>query len=189
MSTHECSVAGCEGRVKCRSLCPRHYLKLREFGSPTAGRDNRVGPLEKRLRSSTVINAETGCYEWSGSRNARGYGVISWEGKSILVHRATYEQAHGDLVPGQIVCHKCDNPACLNPSHLFAGTDADNMQDKARKGRAAKKLTADDVVQIRARLSSGGSLLVVARAHGICKSTVAAIRDRRTWDHITELPA
>lgn len=80
------------------------------------------------------VDPSTGCWNWTRAKR-KGYGVISFNGRQYAAHRASYEVANGGIPNGLHICHSCDNPACINPSHLFAGTHKDNMLDKETKGR------------------------------------------------------
>ena len=80
------------------------------------------------------------CWLWTGHRNEDGYGTLGWQYKQYSAHRLSYEIAYGAIPPGLCVCHRCDNPPCVRPDHLFLGTQADNMRDRYRKGRYGKEV-------------------------------------------------
>lgn len=77
-----------------------------------------------------------GCWEWQAFRGWKGYGQIAYKGKNAAAHRVMYALTHGPIPDGYMVCHKCDNPPCCNPGHLWVGTMSDNALDSAKKGRA-----------------------------------------------------
>ena len=91
--------------------------------------------LLARLEAKVTPEPNSGCWLWLGARVPAGYGTLSVDGKTMLAHRASW-LAHNGPIPWEAqVCHRCDNPLCINPRHLFVGTALDNMRDKDRKGR------------------------------------------------------
>jgi hypothetical protein len=87
---------------------------------------------------SKVEIVEDGCWLWNGSRIPTGYGRFRYDGSSQYAHRVLYEWVFGPLASGMNVCHHCDQPACVNPAHFFAGTQRENVDDSTRKGRRAR---------------------------------------------------
>lgn len=84
---------------------------------------------------SNFINGPNNCWEWKKSKAGNGYGVLSFYKRNYYVHRLSYRLFIGEIPNGLFVCHKCDNPACFNPDHLFLGTAKDNVNDMIKKGR------------------------------------------------------
>lgn len=133
-----------------------------------------------------------GCWNWTGCKDRYGYGKVRVNKRLVKAHRFAYEQAVGEVVPpGLMVCHKCDNPACVNPAHLFLGTNDENMADMSRKGRAARgerqgrsKLTRSQVLEIR---RDSRRLDDVAADYGVSRSLVSLIRRRERWSWLRDL--
>ena len=141
-----------------------------------------------------VPEPNTGCYLWLGTLSNQGYGIVHnpADGKQMRASRVAFSRAHGPIPYGLFVLHKCDNPPCVNPDHLFLGTQADNMRDRLEKGRwkgggppgeaaPLAKLTSDAVTAIRSSSEGGG---VLARRYGVTRWTIMDIRHRRTWHHL-----
>lgn len=151
--------------------------------------------LRERLLSHIKINTETNCWEWQGSkRNGYGRMIVGSRTdntrKSKSAHRVSFEIYHGEIPDGMDVCHKCDNPCCVNPTHLFVGTRQDNMNDRESKGRnkiqygsknGRSKLKEHQVVEIRLKRNSGMSFGKLSKEYGVCKKTVMRAVSGQNW--------
>jgi hypothetical protein len=101
-----------------------------------ADESTRTRHLEAIPRVAAVSGAQpNGCWEWEGSRDESGYGHTTIARRPISTHRLSWETAFGPIPRGLVICHRCDNPPCFNPAHLFLGTYADNARDCLQKGR------------------------------------------------------
>lgn len=141
---------------------------------------------------SKVKGGPGGCWIWTGTRNRWGYGGVSVKGRMWLAHRASYTLFAEPIPDGLQVCHRCDNPPCINPKHLFLGTPRDNVADMISKGRAVKlaqrgelnrnaKLTAENVAMVRKRLAAGETQQSIADSLGVSRSAVKDINTGRKW--------
>lgn len=158
----------------------------------------RTSPAE-RLRKHAPAGEPDECWEWTAkAKHAHGYGIISLgtgEG-TMLAHRLAFTLAHGPIPAGVKVLHKCDNPPCTNPAHLFLGSQADNMHDMADKGRASRgedhhgrKLIAKEVRYIRQAYAEGkATQKELAEEYEIRQSAVSGIVNHRLWRHIDPVP-
>jgi len=148
-------------------------------------------PTREVYLAASIATGANGCMEWTGSRNSYGYGRFRWKRGAFMAHRVAYELATGAPIPiGKVVCHRCDNPPCCNPDHLFLGTPKDNSQDMARKGRSTRgarnpqaKLTDEIVVRIRADLASGETGRNVAKKHNVTPALISKIKRGHIWAH------
>lgn len=120
------------------------------------------------------------CWTWSGLKKGNGYGRVWWDGRGTTAHRAAWMIANGPIPPGLCVLHRCDNPPCCNPAHLFAGTQQQNIADKVAKGRHRYELSLLEIAEIREQIDSGLSDTEIAAAFGVARNTIGNYRRRCT---------
>ena len=167
-----------------RGLCKPHYRAFLKYGDPSARSNARGLPFEERYEK-----LENGCWEWMWGKNTSGYGAYAALGQKAA-HRVAWVRAFGAIPTGLHVLHRCDNPACVNPDHLFLGTHQDNMADLRVKGRAyaakgeanmSAKLTRTQVLQI---MADPRTCTEIAAEYGINATSVDNIRNGKTWSHL-----
>ncbi len=151
--------------------------------------EHHIPTTEERFWSKVKNGSESECWPWTAAFQTRyKYGVFNYRGKIVRAHRLSFFFTHGEIPEGMFVCHRCDNPCCVNPSHLFLGTHQENMNDQASKGRrpigesdAKAKLTAKQVLEIRA---SKEPKLILARRYGVSDALIYKIVKRQVWSHL-----
>lgn len=175
-------------------LCKKPFSSFsihnRKFCSRTCYDQCREGTLENRINRYS-IPTPNGCIEWDGNKNKNGYGMISISNKRHQITRLIYTMRIGPIPDNMFVCHRCDNPNCINPSHLFLGSALDNSTDMVQKGRQAKgnkngnsKLDEEKVITIRSLHKNGYSLKEISRQFNISKANTSDIVNRKTWIHV-----
>lgn len=195
LSQKVCSVEACDRKQHARGWCHKHYCRVLRYGSPDGGFFTR-DPIERFWRN-VEKGAEDECWLWTGLATEDGYGRISVDGAYMGAHRFSYE-LHREAIPvGKQACHSCDNPPCVNPAHLWLGTQAENMRDMARKGRANltpamvgekhtnAKLNRDEVIAIRRlKREKGLTHAELANMYGVCFQLISKIVLRKAWTHV-----
>ena len=149
-------------------------------------RVNKDGPIQPHM--------DTPCWEWTGAINSHGYGSIRGEGPHFPMlgaHRAAWEMKHGRLAVGLQACHRCDNRRCVQVSHMFVGTSAENTADRDAKGRQARqrgeaqgaaKLTWERAEKIRRIYGAGGiTQRDLAASEGVTAMAINKIVNNRSW--------
>lgn len=155
-------------------------------------------------RFMAQIDNSGSCWEWTGTRHRQGYGWFGMGGKKIMAHRAAYTLFVGPIPKGLLVCHRCDNPSCANPEHLFLGTYRDNNRDCVAKGRHIApsgpcpekglpgesnpnaKFTAGSVREMRQLFAEGSRIADIARRFSVSWSGAEHAIKGRSWKHLED---
>lgn len=154
----------------------------------------------ERFWDKVLIIPFSECWEWTGSRNKEGYGHFRIANKVVKAHRVSFELKNGPIPKYSLICHKCDNPSCVNPCHLFLGTHKDNKMDCVSKNRHYKYgkpphvpgekcgqhfLKEKQVIAIRKEYRNGyGEMTRLAIKYGVTRGSIYRIITRKNWKHI-----
>lgn len=149
---------------------------------------------EERFWTKVDVRGEDECWLWKAGKRGH-YGSSYRSGKVLGAHQHSYIIAHGSIPDDHDVCHSCDNPLCVNPKHLWAGTHAQNMADMATKGRAARefatgtnaynaKLTDERVREIRRLYAEGVTMRALSKQFGVSQPNISYIVNRKAWAHV-----
>lgn len=195
-----CSAKDCDRIIHGRSTyCLMHRKRLARHGDANyVNQKHIVGTLQERFDAKYRICADTKCWIWTGGKNKSGYGTMAPTEFGTLAHRISYGLHVGPIPEGEgahgtCVCHKCDNAACVNPDHLFLGSNAENMLDRDSKGRhrplrgsanGHSRLAEAEVQEIRQLLNAGIRQADIAERFGVSQATISDIKLRRIWSHV-----
>jgi len=145
--------------------------------------------INERFWSKVSIKDKYSCWEWTSGLDRYGYGEF-WSNDrqtSIQSHRVSWTLINGDIPDKLFVLHKCDNRKCVNPDHLFLGTQLDNMKDMESKGRRANgksKLSEMNILEIRELSSLGVTGKVLSKEYGVLPSCISKIIKKQTWSYL-----
>lgn len=188
-----CTIEGCGRPHYGHGFCGRHYQRWRKYGRLTVltDADRFWAGVDKDGPEHPVLGK---CWVWTKADRGKGYGVLSINDREVATHRFAYVLLVGPIPNGLFVLHRCDNPSCVNPMHLYAGTHEQNMADKRVRGRAARgernfntKLTLGNVREIKRRLRDGGkanSPYAIAKDYGVWPNAITNIAKGRSWVHV-----
>lgn len=187
-----CNIAGCVKPSWERGLCSMHYARIKNHGHPdlvlSKGFPARTLEQSISLFNSKLLKLQNGCLEWNGYKDRCGYGFTYHANKRIGVHRFSYEIHFGEIPIGLCVLHKCDNPPCCNPDHLFLGTPADNAIDRDKKlrgknvfERGVTKLKPEDIPTIRKLAMNGMKTGKIAKMFGVRPETISSIKSGKSF--------
>jgi hypothetical protein len=196
-----CLVEGCEVRRARQGYCSRHWGYFSRYGSATPNVKLKFHgkTFDESYNHHVIRLNKKECWGWSGSINNSGYGYFSCKGIQKAAHRYSYEKNIGPIPDGLWVLHKCDNPKCNNPEHLFLGDNSANTKDAYSKGRRQKipiefmrrgkeshlsKLTEEEVICIKKLLSQGRTNTEIARLFGVTHGNISCIKLGQTWKHL-----
>lgn len=167
---------------------PKCGAKNLELGRTSEVKIYSVGSPIHRFSKRISINLKTGCWIWDAHVNLGGYGQLTINKKPYLAHRFSYICFNGAIPEGMCVCHRCDVRNCVNPDHLFLGTNQDNTNDMLKKSRAGHqtgtfkiKLTQQKADEIRELRKQGLTLSQIAEKYDINHNTVSGVINNKSW--------
>ena len=179
-----CSIKNCDHVSRKRGWCVMHYARWRSHGT-----HELLLTLTPKQRFLMRVVKTGSCWLWNSGNNKGGYGTINIDGKEIKAHRFSWIIYRGEIPDDKCVLHKCDVPACVNPAHLFVGTQLDNVRDCVQKGRhrlmrgeenGNAKITWKQVAEIR-KIGSRIPQTTLARQFGVSQRIISLVLRRQAW--------
>lgn len=164
----KCTVDGCNKKHMAKGYCTMHYARLKRHGNVLKSKKTR----EQLFNSRIMPIPECGCWIWTGATVRDDYGCIIVDGKVIRAHRFSWQLHNGPIPKGLFVLHKCDTPSCVNPQHLFLGTQLDNIRDMLNKNRKKLKVLNSDVPHIVELYKYGFTQTEIAKFYNVSGSSI-----------------
>ncbi len=187
----KCSVDGCGDKYKCSGLCSKHFQRLKKHGS-LKKEFHDLSAID-RFTKKTKFNPDTGCIDWIGCKIPKGYGQFVSGGVSYRAHRFSYQHYIGEIPDDMFVLHRCDRPSCVNPKHLFLGTNDDNMKDMVNKKRSVHrhgernpsvKITEEIAIEIKRMLHLDFKQKYIASILNVSIHIVSNIKKGISWSYL-----
>jgi len=158
---------------------------------------NNRESIEDYFWKRVELSKNSDCWMWTGAfsnETGKSYGMINYKWKRMLANRFSYEYFNGEISKGLFVCHKCDNPPCVNPNHLFLGTPIDNIMDAVKKKRHSHgervntcKLTERQVYEIMLLIKGGFTFNKIGKIYGVQPTTIGWINNGGSWKHLERI--
>lgn len=139
----------------------------------------------ERFEDKYIPEPNSGCWIWIGAVDERGYARMFYEGRNAKASHVSWFLNNATPIGGNYLCHRCDNPCCVNPNHLFLGTGKDNAMDMAKKGRIPHaKLRPSDIPTILERHRAGEAIRAIARDYSVSEKAIRQIFAGEAWSHV-----
>lgn len=188
-----CTIEGCGKKVLARGWCPMHYRRWKLYGDPKTLLLPQLHGATLLERFEAYVEKSDGCWKWTGYRDPNGYGRLNIDNVPVLAHRISWDLFKRKPIGEDHALHRCDNPQCVNPDHLFRGDQISNTADKMKKKRhrfgvsrgvdhGCAKLTEDQIRTIR---KSSDVDQNIADQFGISRRHVLDIKNLKVWRHLT----
>lgn len=194
-ATKTCEVENCTSKIFVKGLCEKHYTRVRRYGNTSIVKHCRLSSftLEEIFWQKVALTANSEkCWEWQGSQDSSGYGLMFYQNKYYKAHRFAWFLNFG-FFPALFLLHSCDNRICVNLNHLREGTHQENMNDAKERHRIVKGenshkavLKESEVLEIRKSLTNNAIASTLAKEYGVSETCIYAIKHEKNWKHLIE---